>query len=618
MNTINFIEPIWVTGYNDFVNISRGGIIIRVQGNIDSLKRSVIEYLESLDSIEYDKDAVIPLDLCRVIAGVSCASNREIAVFLNRKGAITSICIGDFKSVNLPEVKTKRNDERLTGIRCIHTHPNASGELSDVDLHSLLELKLDAMIALGTRQGEITDIYCAFPNLPHLKSYQIIGPVLGNDECIEDSMNDLIKNDKAMQPSVVTDRIKERAILVGVLSKNTQEDGSDFLDELEELAKTAGAEVVLKVHQKKDHKDAAFYIGRGKLYEIAMQRQVMDADIIIFDDELSGAQIRNIEEVVGVRVVDRTALILDIFASRAISREGKLQVELAQLKYRMPRLVGMGVQLSRLGGGIGTRGPGEKKLEVDRRHIRRRINYLESEIEQVGKKRETLRKNREVEAFPIVSLVGYTNAGKSSILNCICGADVYVENKLFSTLDHTSRGFELSDGRHAIMVDTVGFIKKLPHDLIDAFRSTLEEVLVADVLLHIVDASSKEAHSQIKVVHEILNSIGAGEKPIIIALNKRDKCEAYPETKAAIRGYENVETSVLTKHGINSLLELIGETLPNLEVNMKLSIPYSEGWVIPYARENGKVINEEYTGEGTIVEVILPKAKAYKIEGYKV
>ncbi|MBR5808634.1 MAG: GTPase HflX, partial [Clostridia bacterium] len=321
---------------------------------------------------------------------------------------------------------------------------------------------------------------------------------------------------------------QERVLLAGVhtgkrdvLSDTTEES----MDELEELVKTAGGEVLCRVIQNKSDLEAGTYMGEGKLLEIKEAVDSMEIDVVVFDDELSPIQLRNITDFLGVRVIDRTILILDIFAMRAKSGEGKLQVELAQLKYRLPRLRGLGAQMSRTGGGIGTRGPGETKLESDRRHISRRISALEEEIRELSKHRELLRSRRKKDGTITACLVGYTNAGKSSLLNKLTDAGVLAENKLFATLDTTSRGLVLEDNRKIILIDTVGFIRKLPHHLVEAFKSTLEETVTADFLIHVVDISNPQYENHITVVNSVLSDIGASGKPEILVYNKTDLLE---------------------------------------------------------------------------------------------
>ena len=390
-------------------------------------------------------------------------------------------------------------------------------------------------------------------------------------------------------------------------------DAEVSIDELEELAKSAGAEVVAKVIQQRAEYDRATVIGRGKLEEIKQLAEAEDVDILIFDHELTAANIRNLEEVTGLGVIDRTMLILDIFAARAQSRAGRLQVELAQYKYRLPRLEGMGKNLSRLGGGIGTRGPGESKLESDRRHIRRRIETLERKLEELSANRELIRSRRKKDGIVTAAIVGYTNAGKSTLLNRLTNAGVLSEDKLFATLDPTARALELPDGRSIMLVDTVGFVRRLPHHLVEAFKSTLEETVQADLLLNVCDISSGEADSQTEVTRTLLESLGADKIPMLNVLNKCDLLEgARP-----ICTSDCVMVSAKTGEGIDEMLEKISKMLAPTQIRMTVLIPYSEGGLLGEIRAFGKVFSEEFTPEGTLVDALvdmklLPRAQKYR------
>ncbi len=409
---------------------------------------------------------------------------------------------------------------------------------------------------------------------------------------------------------------KERVILAGVhtgardvLSDTTDES----IDELEELVKTAGGEVVCTVIQNKADLEAATYMGIGKLEELKEASQMLEADTVVFDDELSPMQLRNISDFLGVKVIDRSMLILDIFAMRAKSGEGKLQVELAQLKYRLPRLRGMGTEMSRTGGGIGTRGPGETRLETDRRHIHRRITSLEAELKEMKKHRELIRARRKKDGVITAALVGYTNAGKSTLLNALTDAGVFAEDKLFATLDPTSRAIELEDRRMILLVDTVGFIRKLPHHLIEAFKSTLEEAVVADILLHVIDASAPNYRHNIEVVESVLSDIGAVGKPVIAVFNKCDVSGSEPECR-----YENsVCISAKKKENMDGLLKAIADTAPGKKQKIRVIIPYSEGGIVNSIHENQKVISEEYVAEGTLIELLCDEAMYEKLREYR-
>ena len=389
-----------------------------------------------------------------------------------------------------------------------------------------------------------------------------------------------------------------RAILV---SADTGEfDCEASMDELAELARTAGAEEIARVIQKREAYESATVIGEGKLAEVKELCTNLGAELLIFDCELTASQIRNIEDETDVRVIDRTMLILDIFAARAVSREGKLQVELAQLKYRLPRLMGIGASLSRLGGGIGTRGPGETQLETDRRHIRRRIDKLSAELKELEERRGYTRARRRKDSVQVGAIVGYTNAGKSTLLNLLTGAEVLAEDKLFATLDPTSRAIELPDGRSLLLVDTVGLIRRLPHHLVEAFKSTLEEAASADIIIHVCDASDPEAAEKAEVTLKTLAELGAAEIPVVTVLNKCDRLEEnIPEDDTTVK------ISALKGQGIDRMLSVIAKNLPETAKRMKLLLPYDKGGMTAKLRENGKVFSEGYTESGILVDALV-------------
>lgn len=402
-----------------------------------------------------------------------------------------------------------------------------------------------------------------------------------------------------------------KAILVGADIGAYDCDAS--MDELAELASTAGAEELARVIQKRDAYETATVIGEGKLEEVKELCEKLEAELLIFDCELTASQIRNIEDVTDVRVIDRTMLILDIFAGRAVSREGKLQVELAQLKYRLPRLMGIGASLSRLGGGIGTRGPGETQLETDRRHIRRRIDKLSDELKELEERRGYTRSRRKKDSVQVGAIVGYTNAGKSTLLNLLTGAGVLAEDKLFATLDPTSRSIELPDGRNLLMVDTVGLIRRLPHHLVEAFKSTLEEAACADIIIHVCDASDPEAAEKADVTLKTLADLGAAEIPVVTVLNKCDKLEEnIPENDTTVK------ISALKAQGIDRLLETIAKNLPETAKRMKLLLPYDKGGLAAVIRENGKVFSEDYTENGIVVDALVDKLNIKQMSEYEI
>ena len=401
---------------------------------------------------------------------------------------------------------------------------------------------------------------------------------------------------------------QERAILVAV--DTGAYDAAVSLDELGELAQTAGAVVLGKISQKRPAMDKATCVGSGMLEQIKGQAAALDANLLIFDHELTASQLRNIEDAVGIAVVDRTTLILDIFAQRARSREGKLQVELAQQKYRLPRLMGQGTALSRLGGGIGTRGPGESKLESDRRHIRRRIESLEEQLRELERQRSTRRARRKKDGIVSVAIVGYTNVGKSTLLNALTQAGVLAEDKLFATLDPTARALTLPDGRSVMLIDTVGLVRRLPHQLVEAFRSTLEEAADANLLLHVCDISSPEAEDQIQVTRRLLEELGCAGTPMVTAFNKCDKLVQPPVPIGA----GNVLISAKTGFGLERLLQTIAKALPPSQVRMQLLVPYDKAALAAEIRADGKIFSEEYTPDGLLLDALVSKRISWKLE----
>ena len=393
----------------------------------------------------------------------------------------------------------------------------------------------------------------------------------------------------------------QRALLVCVDTGDY--DAQSSLDELWELAESAGAVPVATLTQKKEKPDTATYVGSGRLEEIKSFCENQDIDLLIFDCELTPTQIRNIEEAANVRTIDRTMLILDIFALRARSKEGKLQVELAQLKYMLPRLTGKGAAMSRLGGGIGTRGPGESKLETDRRHIRKRMETLKEQLADVELHRNMLKSRRKKDGIITVAIVGYTNAGKSTLMNCLTDAGVLAEDKLFATLDPTSRALKLPNGVTVMLIDTVGLVRRLPHHLVEAFKSTLEEAAEADIILNVCDASSPEAYLHLQVTRELLQSLGCGDTPVIPVLNKWDKVDAQLGVLPSVS--KSVRISAKNAVGIDKLLAAVEENLPVQIKRVKLLIPFEKAGAVADIRKRATLISEEYTAQGIMAEALL-------------
>ena len=568
-----------------------------IYGNKEGVRDSLLAKLETLYDLDLTSEVFAPAELLDVLAAFTCAMNREISIYVSRSGAILDITIGNIGTVELKDMHLRRNTRRLSMVRCIHTHPGGNPQLSDVDISSLRSMRFDAMAAVGAREGRATGIQAAFlgeyvggVNTVHLTEIVPVKkiPQRAWIDAIVRADADVLRG----APAGVQQEEAERAFLVGL-------DSEQSLDELEKLAKTAGAVIVGRMLQKKSRPDTATYIGSGKAETLSLDCQARDADLVIVDDELSGIQTRNLEEILrGVKVLDRTALILDIFAQRAQSREGRLQVELAQMAYQLPRLLGHGVSMSRLGGGIGTRGPGETRLEMDRRRIRRRMSDLRREIEELGSQRSLRRARREKNKVPVVALVGYTNAGKSTLLNALSGADVLAEDKLFATLDPVVRTVKLPGGGEFLLVDTVGFISKLPHALVDAFRSTLEEALLADVLVIVSDGASDEMFHQHDVVLDVLNELGAGDRPMIDVINKVDLIQQMPQWPGAL------PVSAKTGQGLDVLLSAIRKKLRGVSRPLRALIPYAQGGLLAELHNEAKVISETYTDTGIAVEAM--------------
>ncbi|MDT8717458.1 GTPase HflX [Clostridium sp. 19966] len=598
-----------------------------IYGNIEGIKDNYIYQLEKLYDEKLAKGEMLNESIVNSMLYFTDKLGREISLAYDRKGKIRFVSVGDSTSVDMPMIDIK--EKKLSGIRIIHTHPNGISRLSALDISALLRMKLDLIAAIALNSNEeikITVGFCDVSNCA-LKAELIedinIEKAMGIniDKKINDIENDIIENN-------LEEDLSERAILVGC-------DSYESLDELEELAEACEVNTVGRISQSRSKIDTAFYVGSGKVQEISELCQIENANLIIFDDELTGSQVRNLEDATGVKVIDRTTLILDIFARRARSREAKIQVELAQLKYRSTRLMGLGTVLSRTGGGIGTRGPGEKKLETDRRHIKERIYDLKKELEKAQKIREVQRERRNKDNVPKVSLVGYTNAGKSTLRNKFCEIAlpkessnkerVFEADMLFATLDTTTRAILLKDNRVITLTDTVGFVRKLPHDLVESFKSTLEEVIYSDLLVHVVDAASPEIFEKIAAVEEVLTELNAFNLPKILVLNKVDiiaeaEVNAIRDRLEGSNQYINI-INISAKSGLNldKLLGAICESLPQKLKQIEFLVPYADSSIAAYLHRNGNVIAEEYRDNGVYMKVevddeVLNKCKKYTIE----
>ncbi|WP_338851542.1 GTPase HflX [Clostridium perfringens] len=595
-----------------------------IHGNTDGIRNSVLKELEELYKINVPKYSVCTEDMINIISRLSSQIEREISVGINRKGKVISVAIGDSSSVEIPLIDI--HEKRLSGVRIIHTHPSGVSRLSALDISALMKLKLDTIMAIAVEEGKAKDASLGFCYVENEILISEEAPHLTIDQCLQINILDKINHvEEVIKTSNVEEDDSERAILVGC-------DTRESLDELEELAKACDIPTLEKVFQNRSKIDASFYIGRGKVLEIANIRQLTRANLVIFDDELSGAQVKNLEANLGVKVIDRTTLILEIFSRRAKTREAKIQVELAQLKYRAARLMGLGTVMSRTGGGIGTRGPGEKKLEIDRRHIRERIYDLQAELKKIKKIRETQRERRSKDKTSQVSLVGYTNAGKSTLRNTLCAESastlatqakdkVFEADMLFATLDTTTRAIKLPDNRDITLTDTVGFVSKLPHELVEAFKSTLEEVIYSDLLCHVVDASSDNAQEEIIAVEKVLGELKALESAKILVLNKIDKAdeEKLNELEAKYSSIYNKVVKISARERINldELLEAISEELPYTLKSKEYIIPYTDQQVVAYLHRNANVSEEEYREEGTYIKAEVDEEVENKCRDYE-
>lgn len=586
-----------------------------VHGNIAGIKRTLLEEMAALYALRLENSQFASFELLERMAAYTGALGREVSVYIARDGRIVDVSVGESGKVTLPQMRLVRNADRLCGVRCIHTHPGGDGRLSAVDIGTLRSMRLDCMAALGVHaDGSPGALYAGFLGEMEGEAAEravlLYGPMRPYKLPHAALLNEIALADARLKCSTaeVLEAVPERAVLVGL--ENAE--GYDTLEELAELAKTAGANVVGRALQRRREIDKATYIGSGKAEELALTGSALEADLFIFDDELNAVQARNLEEILGARVIDRTALILDIFAKRAQTREGKLQVELAQLKYELPRILGKGLALSRQGSGAIARGPGETKLENDRRRIRRRIFELEEELREIDKQRSLRRARRDKRELPLMALVGYTNAGKSTLLNRLTDAGVLAEDKLFATLDPVLRQLTLPEGTQALISDTVGFINKLPHDLVEAFRSTLAEVREADLILHVIDLSSPYYEKQTAVTEEVLRTLCAGtegERPCIRVYNKTDAVESLPRTRGMC-----CFVSARTGEGVDGLLAMAEEVLNAGRKCVELLIPYDRYEAVALMRAEGSILEEKHEAEGTRIRARLPEASLWKLQ----
>ncbi|PKN39146.1 MAG: GTPase HflX [Deltaproteobacteria bacterium HGW-Deltaproteobacteria-2] len=536
----------------------------KIYGNTTGLRAAQIKQIERLGHKGIPPENIITNDLARQLSSISREINRQIGLLISRKGEISSVIVGDHKSILIPNLDGFRSSSlRFKGLRLIHTHLNGE-ELSDEDLTDLSHLRLDLIGALEVKQeGSPGVIHWAHliaenpdgdywlimkPEEPHRLQINFLSFI----QALED---EFARKQKARKIDAV-----EKAILLRV-EKNPLAGAETSLAELAQLARTCGVEVFDSIVQYRPQPDPKFMVGRGKLSAIDLRASQIGANMLIFDHELTPAQARSISNFTGLKIIDRTQVILDIFARRAHSREGKIQVELAQLRYRLPRLTHVDTSLSRLAGGIGGIGPGETKLEIDRRRIRERIHRLEKDLKAITKSRRQRSSRREKTGLPIISIVGYTNAGKSTLLNTLTQSSVLVEDKLFATLDTKSARLRFPQDTEAIITDTVGFIRSLPEELFTAFRATLDELLDADILLHVIDASSSQFEEQIAAVEKILEDLEINGKPTIRVLNKSDRVADKEMLQNLCRRLDAVAVSALDKRTLFVLMEKIESQL---------------------------------------------------------
>lgn len=595
-----------------------------IYGQIQGVKKSYINALEELYTLKVEKNLIISEEILKKISEISLVINKEICIVIERLGTIHSISIGTNTDAKIQiDLKEKK---KLSGCRVVHTHLNSSPKLSKVDISSLKTLRLDAISAINVTTEKLCDGFS-------------IGFLKGHDDYIEylfDSIEEYLEFDifskiheieKNFDIQPYVNEISDNAVLIGC-------DTKESLDELKELAYACDINVCDMFFQNRDRADSTYYIGKGKLKEILNSIYNKNVSVLIFDDDLSGSQIRIIESMSGIRVIDKTTLILEIFDRRAKSKISKYQVELARLKYKYSRLRGLGSDLSRNAGGIGVRGgSGETKLETDRRYVRHRIDYLKNELNQIKLERGVQRELRIKNKIPQVSIVGYTNAGKSTLRNYIYSISndnesnindkfVLEADMLFATLDTTVRKVILPKKTIISLTDTVGFIKKLPHDLVDAFKSTLEEVIYSELLLHVVDISSPNFELEISTTNQVLKEIGVEKPNKIMIFNKIDKLSnsELEDLKAKILNqYKDdkiIFISAIEKINIDELLLLIEDNLSIGYMNVSLIIPYDEYSNLNYIYDNYKVIKEEHLDKGTFVNFDIPEIDIKKFEKY--
>lgn len=529
-----------------------------IYGDVSGIRATQLKELKTLILLRTERPELIHTSLLEGMCSLTSLWNKEVALYINRSGIVDAVAVGQHAAVKLPPISPRQ----AAKIRCIHTHPSGHYNLSPVDFSALTSLGLESMTSVGVRKGKVTGCEIAFiTDAGTVESIQ-----LSPEDIQSFSYDSVSRLTKASQPPKKASE-EELAYLVAL---DEEEEGRELLAELAELARTAGVRVVGQILQAKRYGSSVSYIGKGKLEELTHKLQNTGANLLICDDELTPVQTRTLEKATGIKVLDRTTLILDIFAQRARSREGKLQVELAQLKHLLPHLTGQGQNLSRLGGGVGTRGPGETKLEVDRRRVRQKITLLEEQLREIRKTRTTQRRQRLKSGIPLIALVGYTNAGKTTFLQKAMdlthskGDRVQGEDKLFATLDPIVRGIKINQEIEILLSDTVGFIQKLPHHLLHAFLATLEEVKNADVLIHVLDASHPKALERADTVHRILEELECAQKPRITLLNKIDQVSNLSELNRLAQELSHpIPISLVQEKSLKPVWNKIFQLLPS-------------------------------------------------------
>jgi len=592
----------------------------------DGVRRSVLQHLESLIDHEMLDQQILDHDVLSILLTYTEQLHREILIITNDQNHILHVGIGDASTAAL-DFEDDRFHIGLNRLRVIHTHPGGNPALSDHDFSAAKSFKLQCMIALGVHNGALTGISVAIPLVDEnglsytetqFSSLENLNALNLKEHFAETNRALRIYEQRESEYA----ETGERALLLGIETAQNfmHMDLETSLNELARLAETAGATPVKRMMQNRPKNDPVFYVGSGKLKELAGIVQNSDINLIIANDELNANQIHAIASVTGCKTIDRTILILDIFARHATTREGKLQVELAQQKYRLSHLKGLGIMLSRTGGGIGTRGPGEKKLEIDRRHIRNQLHELEKKMTQIEKNNMLNAVRREKNNVRTVALVGYTNAGKSTLFNQLTESDAIIHDGLFVTLDSTLRKASPEYGKYLVS-DTVGFIEKLPHDLVKAFKSTLKEVENADLLLHVVDASSPYLDNQMAVVHQVLNEIGA-QRPVLTVYNKIDCLPEEEQSKIAHWNAQEAAVCISAKQrlGLSSLREKIDEMLNQLSTICQFLIPYADSAALTFFYDHSDVKSTDYVEDGTLItteitpDFPLDRFKAFIVE----